>query len=82
MEATGRRGQRLGGGAVGLQIEHQLVVGDRGGQRQGVVLVVLILGLLELLRQQIVAVGCQLTPTSGVCVVDFGSFSMSKYPNS
>ena len=40
---------------VGLELEHELVVRHRRGQRQGVVLIVLILRLLELLRQQFVA---------------------------
>src|SRR4051812_6295224 len=57
VEAACRRGQRLGGRGVGFQVEHEFVVGDRGGQRQGVVLVVLILRLLELLGQQLVARG-------------------------
>jgi hypothetical protein len=55
MEVTRGLGQRLGGVAVGLELEDELVVRNRCGQRVGVVLVVLVLGLLELLGQLIVA---------------------------
>jgi hypothetical protein len=57
VQVGGVGGERVGLARVGLQLEHELVVRDRRGERVRVVLVVLVLGLLELLLQQVVALG-------------------------